>query len=295
LYLLMEKPAVFIASSVEGLEVADALNVNLDHQAHCTIWRNGTFKVGSDGLGDLIKKSSVVDFAIFVFTPDDVTNMRERVIPVARDNVVFELGLFIGALGKDRCYVVKPRGVDMHLPSDLAGVTTADFVADRPDGDTASALNAACKQIKDRIRELGAIPRTPLAATRYPGQHRANPPEYKLDAIDLRVLAECVRSHAAYTAGIRYYGIENSLSQVENVRVSLSTVKLVRLGHIEKNIAVDERDGEEFYVYRATDDGIDAFIKHEAQVLELGSERHRPLAPAPKPQRLEDMDDDIPF
>lgn len=58
----MEKPAVFIASSVEGLVVADAINVNLDHDAHCTIWRNGTFRLGSDGLGDLIRKSSAVDF-----------------------------------------------------------------------------------------------------------------------------------------------------------------------------------------------------------------------------------------
>ena len=66
----MEKSALFIASSVEGLPIADAINVNLDHDVHCTIWRNGTFKLGSDGLGDLIKKSSAVDFAVFVFTPD---------------------------------------------------------------------------------------------------------------------------------------------------------------------------------------------------------------------------------
>eukprot|EP01041_Mallomonas_annulata_P031142 gene31142-53399_t len=96
--------------------------------SHCTIWRNGTFKLGSDGLGDLIKKSSAVDFAVFVFTPDDITTMRNKEVIVARDNVVFELGLFIGALGKDRCYVVKPRGIEMHLPSDVAGVTTADYV-----------------------------------------------------------------------------------------------------------------------------------------------------------------------
>jgi predicted nucleotide-binding protein len=46
------------------------------------------------------------DFAILVLTPDDLTQSRGKQQPSPRDNVVFELGLFIGALGRDRVFMV---------------------------------------------------------------------------------------------------------------------------------------------------------------------------------------------
>lgn len=299
----MQKPAVFIASSVEGLSVADAINVNLDHDVHCTLWRNNTFKLGSDGLSDLIKKSSAVDFAVFVFSPDDVVTIREKELTVARDNVVFELGLFIGALGKDRCYVVKPRGVEMHLPSDVAGVTTADYVADRPDGDTASALNAACKLIKDRIKELGSIPRAPLTQVRMPGQYTPNPPDYTLSGVDLQFLAWCVRSHVAYPEGLSYHSISSQLTSPD-YQISLAAVKLTRLGFIEKSVEVGEHD-DQYFAYRATEDGLDIFLKHEEEYATLQAQgeaakqyNQSRARPAPRPKTVSDFDDidkDIPF
>lgn len=304
----MEKPALFIASSVEGLSVADSINENLDRDVHCTIWRHGTFKLGSDGLGDLITKASAVDFAVFVFTPDDITTMRHKELAVARDNVVFELGLFIGALGKDRCYVIKPRDVEMHLPSDLAGVTTADYVADRPDGDLASALNVACTQVKRRIRELGRLPKALGAETRSPGQHLSNPPDYKLSGVDLEFLAQCVQSHVAYPIGMGYHRIRNEINEAEYL-ISLAAVKLDRLGYIEKAIETDERDDSQYFAYRATNDGLDAFLKHESEYTlrreEIIAQRSRTVRRAPSPPRsyptaptssgFDDMDEDIPF
>lgn len=300
----MEKPALFIASSVEGLPVADAINVNLDHDVHCTLWRNGTFRLGSDSLGELIRKSSTVDFAVFVFTPDDITTMREKEVAVARDNVVFELGLFIGSLGKDRCYVVRPRGVEMHLPSDVAGVTTADYVADRPDKDVASALNVACTLIKARIKELGSLPRSPITSVRTPGQHVPNPPDYKLSAVDLEFLAQCVKGHVAYPTGFSYHWISNNIRQDENL-IALAALKLVRLGYVEKTVAEDER-GDQYFAYGATDHGLDIFLKHENEYADLRSKaavapppgRRYPPAPTPAAgtsSGFEDMDKDIPF
>ena len=304
----MKKPAVFIASSTEGLSVADAINVNLDHDVHCTLWRNNTFKLGSDGLGDLIKKSCTVDFAVFVFTPDDIVTMRDKEMAVARDNVVFELGLFIGSLGKDRCYVVKPRGVEMHLPSDVAGVTTADYVADRPDGDTASALNAACKQIKDRIKELGTLTRSLTTQVWAPGQHTPNPPEYQLSGVDLEFLAQCVQGHVANPNGRSYNWISSQIVASE-YRISLAAVKLARLGYIEKFIEVRDHD-EQYFSYRATEDGLDVFLKHENEYANMqatkeearqlnrgyGQPHNRTSAPALKAKSgFDDMDDAIPF
>ncbi|MCV3263293.1 nucleotide-binding protein [Vibrio harveyi] len=136
----MRKPRVFIGSSVESLPIADAIAENLEFDAEVTIWRNGTFNLSSNALDDLISKAKSVDFSIFIFSPDDLTIMRSREKYVVRDNVVFELGLFIGAIGKNRCFIVKPRGVDLHFPSDLLGITPTDFDAARSDEDLASSL-----------------------------------------------------------------------------------------------------------------------------------------------------------
>ena len=59
----MRKPRLFIASSVESLSIAEAVNVNLDHEFEVTIWKNGTFKLSSTTVEDLVEKSSSVDFA----------------------------------------------------------------------------------------------------------------------------------------------------------------------------------------------------------------------------------------
>ena len=298
------KPTLFIASSVEGLEIADAVNANLEHDAHCTIWRAGTFKLSSQTVDDLVKKSSTIDFAVFAFTPDDVARIRSHDEAVARDNVVFELGLFIGSIGKDRCYIVKPRGVDMHLPSDLLGMNVADYATDRPDADIASALNYACKQIKDRIAELGAITRSSLTRADAGSRHVANPPDYKLQDADLLFLAECVKSRVSSPDGQTFQSISNQLTNTSDHEVMLSAIKLDRLGYIEKSVEQEQQQGwGEYYAYRATDDGMEILLKNEERIVSLAKPppprgRRGYGSPAPianKSTGYADMDDDVPF
>jgi len=298
----MTKPSLFIASSVEGLRVADAINANLEHDAHCTVWRNGTFRLSSQSVDDLVKKSSTVDFAVFVFTPDDVAKIRMHEEMVARDNVVFELGLFIGAIGKERCYVVKPRGVEMHLPSDLLGMNPADYATDRPDDDISSALNFACKQIKERIAELGLINRSPFIKATNPARNIANPPDYKLLDVDLLFLAECVKSQVSSPTGLSFFSIKNTLNDESQHALMMSAIKLVRLGHIEKSVEQEQHSDEEYFAYRCSDDGLDTFLKNEDRVIALKKPvqrlNQRPgyaPRPAPKSKGFDDMNDDIPF
>lgn len=293
------KPSVFIASSVEGLRIADAINANLEHDAHCTIWRGGTFKLSSQTVDDLVKKSSTIDFAVFVFTPDDVATIRKHEEAIARDNVVFEMGLFIGAIGKERCYIVKPRGIQMHLPSDLLGMSPADYAVDRPDGDLESALNYACKLIKDRIRELGTIERSPFARTSNSPRHVANPPNYQLQDADLMFLAECVKSQVSNPVGRSFDEIERSLPRHSDHTLAISAIKLERLGYAAKSIEQGYNGEYEYFAFSATEDGLDAFLKHEARITEI----HEPATDtttrrgiAKKPSSgFDDMDDDIPF
>jgi hypothetical protein len=284
------KPKVFIASSVEALPVADAINANLDHDTFPTLWRTGTFRLGSNAIDDLVKKSSAVDFAIFVFTPDDAATIRKEAAQVVRDNVLFELGLFIGSLGKERCYVVRPRGIDMHFPSDLLGVTTADYATDRPDGDMASALNAACKLIKDEIARHGPISASLSTLGSSTRRHIANPPDYKLNSTDLKFLAECADSHTTYPRGLGFYEIDNRLKEEPSSIVRLSAVKLTKLGYLEKTIEIDRQDGEQYYAFAITDDGLELYLKNEQAFRDSVKPRKNAAAP-----NFSDMDDDIPF
>ncbi|MEJ7677511.1 MAG: TIR domain-containing protein [Segetibacter sp.] len=67
-----------------------------------------------------------------MFSPDDVAQMRKTTHSVARDNVIFETGLFMGEYGRDRVFVVQPRDIpDFHILTDLSGFTTVTYEAER--------------------------------------------------------------------------------------------------------------------------------------------------------------------
>jgi predicted nucleotide-binding protein len=102
------KPKIFIGSSVEGLSVAYAIQQNLLHDAEATVWSQGVFDLSATTIESLNKVLDSVDFSIFVFSADDETTMRGTTTPSIRDNVLFEFGLFIGKLGRDRVFFIIP-------------------------------------------------------------------------------------------------------------------------------------------------------------------------------------------
>ena len=69
-----------------------------------------------------------VGFAVVLCTPDDVgalTTEQERLSPRPRQNVVLELGFFLGAIGRKRvCAIVKGS---VEVPSDYAGIIYIDL------------------------------------------------------------------------------------------------------------------------------------------------------------------------
>lgn len=153
------KLRVFVGSSVEGLDVAYAIQDNLDHDAEITVWNQGVFEPSSYNLEGVIKSLDATDFGIFVFTPDDVVKMRDDEQRSVRDNVLFELGAFIGRLGRERCFIVAPRGVkDFRLPSDLLGLTPLQFDPSRQDRNFHAALGPATNQIRRVVTRLGSAP-----------------------------------------------------------------------------------------------------------------------------------------
>jgi hypothetical protein len=151
----MRKPSVFIGSSIEGLDVARAIGYQLKDDGEVTIWNEGAFGLSSGTLETLVNDLERFDFAILVLTPDDVIVSRHVTSQAPRDNVMFELGLFMGSLGRARTFVVCSNDPNLKLPSDLAGVSIARYEANRSDGNLIAALGPPCTLIRQAVRDLG--------------------------------------------------------------------------------------------------------------------------------------------
>lgn len=98
------KPSVFVGSSSEGLEFARAVRSLLESDSEVTVWREGAFRVGGTYIDTLAALLPRFDFAVLVLTPDDIVVSRDKEHFGPRDNVVFELGLFMGRLGRARTF-----------------------------------------------------------------------------------------------------------------------------------------------------------------------------------------------
>ncbi|AAK24667.1 cyclic nucleotide-binding protein [Caulobacter vibrioides] len=146
---------VFVISSVEALPIARAIQTAFEYDPFTVIvWTDGVFKVANYTLQSLEDEIDNSDFAIAIAHPDDKVESRQAQWPQPRDNVIFELGLFMGRLGRARAILMEPRDEKVKLPSDLAGVTTIGYRFD-PDGDTQAALAPACNRLRNHIVELG--------------------------------------------------------------------------------------------------------------------------------------------
>jgi len=149
--------SIFIGSSSEARYIAEALQEILSRKFEAVVWDKDVFRVGEGQFDSLIRASREFDFAVFVAASDDTAVSRGLERSVPRDNVILEIGLFIGALGKDRVFIVSPDG-DIGLPSDLNGITTARFVLHQRDR-IVSAVASPCRQIQQRIEQIGRLSR----------------------------------------------------------------------------------------------------------------------------------------
>jgi predicted nucleotide-binding protein len=161
------RPRVFIASSVEGLPIAEAIALDLQFVADVTIWDQGVFPLSAGTLPALEAVADQSDFAIVVLTADDRTTKRGQTAAVPRDNVLFELGFFMGRLGVERTYMVSSRDNPPTLPSDLAGITPATF-AERADGNLAAAIGPAVTQIRQAMQVVLEAEQEAAAQTEEP-------------------------------------------------------------------------------------------------------------------------------
>ncbi len=199
---------------------------------------------------------------------------------MVRDNVLFELGLFIGAIGKDRSFIIKPRDVKLHLPTDLLGVNQTDYESNRSDGDLISATNRACLLLKQEATKKGIIDSIITTSKK---RIRANPESYELCEIDLKFLTVCLSSHTNNPGGLPFdsicYELQNSFDEAG---LRISAIQLERTGYVEKTIETDAQNDYDYYAYKITEDGISVLLNKEPDF----KKPTKPPAAA---------DDDIPF
>jgi len=120
------KPRIFLGSSGKQAKLLEAITRGLEDIADVEPWTT-TFNPGRSTLDRLVELSQEVDFAAFVFAQDDwtMTDASQSGEASPRDNVVFEAGLFGGALGIRRTFILHASG--SKLPTDLLGLTSVRY------------------------------------------------------------------------------------------------------------------------------------------------------------------------
>lgn len=150
-----QKPRVFIISSSEGKAVAELIQASLEHENIQVIpWTQNVFRVSSYPMDALEREVDLADFAIAIATGDDIVESRGKEWPAVRDNVIFELGLFMGRLGRERAILMEPKGEGVKLPSDLAGITTIGYRY-VPGENELSEIGPAIYKIKSHVKAWG--------------------------------------------------------------------------------------------------------------------------------------------
>lgn len=142
-------PKLFLISSSEAKPIARAIEDNLKGTIAVRVWDQDVFFAGGYPLEALEAQLTEADFAVAVGSADDMTKSRKKSAKTVRDNVVFELGLFMGKLTRYRAVLIHPKDDDLLLPSDLHGLTVIRY----DDGDV-STVNDRVVPVCDSLRKL---------------------------------------------------------------------------------------------------------------------------------------------
>jgi len=155
----MDKPRIFLGSSGKQEKLLQALTRGLEGVAQVDPWTT-SFNPGTTTLERLLELVHEVDFAAFVFARDDWTTTSPSASPRTgsrqaspRDNVVFEAGLFGGALGMRRTFIIHANG--SKLPSDLLGLTCVRY----GEAMTASETRMINQKLRQAIENEGRMAR----------------------------------------------------------------------------------------------------------------------------------------
>ena len=149
------RPVLFLGSSTESLPIAQTIQSNLDHDDLIVrLWSNSVFGASQFPIAELEKQVQEADFAALILGPDDQVVSRSERTDAPRDNVIFELGLFMGALSHHRTFMIVPRGCNIKVPTDLLGLIPLDYKKGNSI-DLPALLGPICNEIRRKIEKVG--------------------------------------------------------------------------------------------------------------------------------------------
>lgn len=124
------KRKLFIGSSSESLRIAKIVKEEIEKKCsdwlECVIWEEkGIFTLNKSTLDCLIRAARRYDYGVLIATGEDISLIRGSIFRTTRDNVLLELGLFLGSLGLSRAFMFVDK--KCKLPSDYYGITAPFF------------------------------------------------------------------------------------------------------------------------------------------------------------------------
>lgn len=179
------RPSIFIGSSGEFIQVARELETCLKAQldVNVTVWDDpSVFRLGQNNMDSILTAPHFFDYSILILGPDDLVTSRGKRTKAPRDNVIFELGLFLGSQGRKRAFAVvlerqakagERKAAKIKIPSDIAGEQFVPVALTGRNRASAAGLADAVNRITQALENqrnlsyITPLPSTVLAVTYY--------------------------------------------------------------------------------------------------------------------------------
>jgi hypothetical protein len=169
----MKKPSMFIVSSGRAATLATQLQRELQLSRKFLdvgFWKEDAEKnPGTTITQRLERRASSCDFVAVLLTQDDIATKKDEQHHIARDNCIFEAGLFTGALGLkfERCFLISSVN-HKALPTDLQELQYVSF--EEPGSPESLEDDKECREkirdviptILSKVEDTGAFPRLSL-------------------------------------------------------------------------------------------------------------------------------------
>jgi hypothetical protein len=127
--------------------------------AHLVDLWHDIFDPGSYTLDSIEDEAERCDSAVLILAPDDLVMSRGMQSLAPRDNVLIELGLFTGHLGRERAFLLLAADEVVKLPSDLRGIAYETYRR-REDNKYEASVSAACDHFLASIEKHGRLRHT---------------------------------------------------------------------------------------------------------------------------------------
>ena len=152
----LKKPRLFIGSSREG-RYSPARSKQTWTATRSAAYSNRVlFELSVSTFQQLLKAVETSDFGVYVCSADDVTAMRGISKAVARDNVLLELGMFMGSLRPAADIFLDTVWCRPSSSNRLASITSWHFYeAQRSDGAWRQATGPFCSEVRTKIENEG--------------------------------------------------------------------------------------------------------------------------------------------